>query len=53
MCTFGQKWKWSGRARDDYVSVISDRKWPPKKRPVIAQSKQDQSILGIVLTAGT
>ena len=39
MCTFGRKWKWSGRARDDYASVISDRKWLPKKRPVIAHIK--------------
>ena len=23
---------WPGRARDHYVSVISNQKWPPKKR---------------------
>ena len=40
-----RKWEWPRRARDDYAS---NRKWPLKKRPVIAQ--QDQSI---VLTAGT
>ena len=26
-------------ARDDYALVISDRKWPLKKRPVIAHIK--------------
>ena len=26
-------------ARDDYARVISDRKWPLKKRPVIAHIK--------------
>ena len=25
--------------RDDYASVISDRKWPLKKRPVIGHTK--------------
>ena len=39
MCGFGRKWEWSGRARDDYVSEISDRKWALKKRPVIAHIK--------------
>ena len=27
------------KARDDYMRVISDRKWPLKKRPVIAHIK--------------
>ena len=38
-CGFGRKWEWSGGARDDYASEISDRKWTPKKRPVIAHIK--------------
>ena len=29
----------SRSARDDYARVISDRKWPLKKRPVIAHIK--------------
>ena len=39
MCGFGRKWEWSGRARDDYASEISDLKWAVKKRPVIAHIK--------------
>ena len=39
MCGLGWKWEWSGRARDHYASEISDRKWAPKKRPVIAHIK--------------
>ena len=37
----GQRWAWAypGRARDHYARVISDRKWPLKKRPVIAHIK--------------
>ena len=41
----GQRWMCPGRARDHYARVISDQKWPLKKRPVIAISKQDQSTL--------
>ena len=42
MSAFVRKWEWSGRARDDYVSVISDRK--------CSNCPQDQSIL---YTTGT
>ena len=31
MDLFGRAWLWSGRARDDYVRVVSDWKWPLKK----------------------
>ena len=41
----GDRWACPESARDDYARVISDRKWPLKKRPVIAISKQDQSAL--------
>ena len=44
---FGRRWACLESARDDYARVISDRKWPLKKTPVIAHFKtvQDQSIL--------
>ena len=41
MSAYGQKWKWSGRAQDDYASVISDQKWLPKKGPVISHIKEN------------
>ena len=31
---FGRRWVCPESARDDYARVISDRKWPLKKRPV-------------------
>ena len=36
---FGRRWACPESARDDYARVISDRKWPLKKRPVIAHIK--------------
>ena len=36
---FGRRWACPESARDDYALVISDRKWPLKKRPVIAHIK--------------
>ena len=36
---FGLRWACPESARDDYARVISDRKWPLKKRPVIAHIK--------------
>ena len=33
---FGRRWACPESARDDYARVISDRKWPLKKRPIIA-----------------
>ena len=36
---FGRRWACLESARDDYARVISDRKWPLKKRPVIAHFK--------------
>ena len=39
MSVFGQRWACPGRARDDYVPVISERKWPLKKTLVIAHIK--------------
>ncbi len=36
---FGRKWEWLEPFRDHYARVISDRKWPLKKRPVIAHIK--------------
>ena len=42
MSICGQGWACPGRARDHYACVISDRKWPLKKRSVIATSKQDK-----------
>ena len=35
----GRRWACPESARDDYARVISDRKWPLKKRPVIAHIK--------------
>ena len=46
---FGWKWEWSGRARDDYVSVINDRKWPTKKRPVIAHIKASSKHSSLII----
>ena len=39
MRVFGQSWVCPERARDDYVRVISDQKWPLKERLVIAHIK--------------
>ena len=36
---FGRRWACPESARDDYARVISDRKWPLKKTPVIAHIK--------------
>ena len=36
---FGRRWACPESARDDYARVISDRKWPLKKWPVIAHIK--------------
>ena len=36
---FGRRWACLESARDDYARVISDRKWPLKKTPVIAHFK--------------
>ena len=36
---FGRRWACPEPARDDYAHVISDRKWPLKKIPVIAHIK--------------
>ena len=36
---FGRRWACLESARDDYARVISDRKWPLKKRPVISHIK--------------
>ena len=36
---FGRRWACPESARDDYARVFSDRKWPLKKRPVIAHIK--------------
>jgi hypothetical protein len=38
-----RNWEWPDFVRDHHARVISDRKWPLKKRSAI--SKQDQSIL--------
>ena len=39
MSAFGRRWACPESARDDYARVISDRKWPLKKTPVIAHIK--------------
>ena len=39
MSAFGRRWACPESARDDYALVISDRKWPLKKIPVIAHIK--------------
>ena len=39
MSAFGRRWACPESARDDYARVISDRKWPLKKRSVIAHIK--------------
>ena len=36
---FDRRWAYPESARDDYARVISDRKWPLKKTPVIAHIK--------------
>ena len=36
---FGRRWACPESARGDYARVISDRKWPLKKTPVIAHIK--------------
>ena len=36
---FGRRWACPESARDDYARVISNRKWPLKKTPVIAHIK--------------
>ena len=36
---FGQRWAYPERARDNYASVVSSRKWPLKTTMVIAHIK--------------